>query len=283
MKHFFSLLFVAIFCFLLPVWALAEMVDGISIESQLWSQIQKESNPRESLVGRYYAVDDMYRTMLSQTGTVPSNTSIIRTKQLRDALRLRVDQQKESIKPYSRMSGFLAEYRSGVLTSWSALDKPCPQMYQLADDRSYALDIPTSLTLATWLMESGCGRYRPGNGDGIFQIVSQDYGTGVMTTGLFIVNIYDFHALSSNKRKRWQKIIGWQPITMSYSDRDYETIVRHGSLYNGLSWSWRQGIIQPWAPSYVFGKLNNSYSWAKKDWLLVRMMKVMQYELGQKK
>ncbi len=79
-------------------------MDGISIESQLWSQIQKESNPRESLVGRYYAMDDMYRSLLSQTGTLPSNETIIRTKQLRDALRMRIDTQKEVIKPYSRMS-----------------------------------------------------------------------------------------------------------------------------------------------------------------------------------
>lgn len=263
------------------VWA--DAIDGTVMESQLWWQIQKESNSRESLVGRYYAIDDSYREMLSQIGTVVSNDTIIRTKQLKDALRARIDGQKESIKPYARMSWFISQYRSGVLTSWSVLDKPCPQMYQIADDRSYALDIPTSLTLATWLMESGCGRYRPGNGDGIFQIVSQDYGTGVMTTGLFIVKMYDFHALITNKWRRWQKIISWQPITMSYTNRDYDTIVRHGALYNGLSGSYRQWIIEPWAPSYVFGKLNTTYAGAKKDWLLVRMMKVMQYELGQKK
>lgn len=264
------------------VWA--DAIDGTIMESQLRSQIQKESNPRESLVGRYYAIDDSYRTMLNQTGaSLVSNETIIRTKQLKDALRSRIDGQKETIKPYARMSWFVAQYRSGILTSWSTLDKPCPQMYQIADDRSYALDIPTSLTLATWLMESGCGRYRPGNGDGIFQIVSQDYGTGTMTTGLFIVNIYDFHALITNKRKRWQKIIAWQPLTMSYTNRDYDTIVRHGALYNGLSGSYKQWIIEPWAPNYVFGKFNDQYSWAKKDGLLVRMMKVMQYELTQKK
>ena len=88
-----------------------------------------------------------------------------------------------------------------MLTSGFTLDKPCPQMYQIADDRSYALDLPTSLTLATWLMESGCGRYRPANGDGIFQIAALDYGTGAINTGLFIASIYDFRDVAVNKRK----------------------------------------------------------------------------------
>lgn len=282
MKYFFSSLFV-FFLSVGSLSALANTIDGKVVESQLWSAIQQESNPRESLVGRYYAVDSMYQTMLSQTGTLVSNDTIIRTQQLKDALRQRLTQQKEIAKPYTLMSWFVNQYWSGVQSSGSTLDKPCPQMYQIADDRSYALDIPTSLTLATWLMESGCGRYRPANGDGIFQITARDYGTGAMNTGLFIASIYDFRDVSVNKRNRWQKIIGWQPVTMSYSKRDYATIVHHGSLYNGLSWSWRQGMIEPWAPSYVFGKLNDQYSGAKKDGLLVRMMKVMQYELAQKK
>ncbi len=98
-----SLLFFFTFS-LLSSFALADTIDGTIMESQLRSQIQKETNPRESLVGRYYAIDDSYREMLSQTGTVVSNDTIIRTKQLKEALRSRIDGQKESIKPYARMS-----------------------------------------------------------------------------------------------------------------------------------------------------------------------------------
>jgi hypothetical protein len=46
--------------------------------------------------------------------------------------------------------------------------------------------------MATWYRESTCAYYLPSNGDGPFQIVNADYGTGDMDEKVFVNTITDF-------------------------------------------------------------------------------------------
>jgi hypothetical protein len=142
-------------------------------------------------------------------------------------------------------------------------------------------------------MESWCGRYKPTNGDGVFQLVSKDYGTGVLSTGERILMMYDFSALLKGKYDRYHTAnklspndcntnMTWStgiisPICLSYTTLDFDSIVKHGALYNWLSGSIIKGNIQPAIAPYVFGHYTDTYSGSVKDWLLVRILKVLNY------
>ena len=67
------------------------------------------------------------------------------------------------------------------------------------DTISFANNFPTALTIATRYRETNCGYYFPNNGDGPFQILSRDYGTGQMTEAKFIGTIQDFINFSKAK------------------------------------------------------------------------------------
>jgi hypothetical protein len=187
-------------------------------------------------------------------------------------------------------------YRSGVTTSTVWLSNICKDRYQLVDDRSYAFNIPTPLVLATLDMESSCGRYKPSNGDGVFQLIAKDYGTWTLTTGQWIMMIYDFSALIAGKHARYHtankiskdgcttknmNLTGTtSPICLTYTNMDLDSIIKHGALYNGLSWAIIKWDIQPAAASYVYGHYTDAYSGAVKDGLIVRILKVVKYMKG---
>ena len=64
------------------------------------------------------------------------------------------------------------------------------------DTLSFANNFPTALTIATRYREANCGYYLPANGDGPFQILSKDYGTGQITEAKFLQTA-KLHALAS--------------------------------------------------------------------------------------
>jgi hypothetical protein len=72
------------------------------------------------------------------------------------------------------------------------------------DTISFANNFPTALTIATRYREVTCGYYMPTNGDGPFQIVSKDYGTGQMTEAKFLQTIQDFIDFSKAKHLQYK-------------------------------------------------------------------------------
>gem|GEM_PF-334807 len=245
----------------------------VATTNDIITLINKDANPREALVQWYYHIADLYQTVQRQaSGSLASQKLAI----IHDNLRSILDTKKDQTSSGSDFSDVTTKYWSGVTSKDTLLDKPCSSRQQLVDDRSYALDLPTPLVMATWLMESGCGWYRPSNGDGIFQIVSKDYGTGAISTGHRIWMMYDFNDFLHAKFARYHKA---NAITtgfpMSYTKMSYDDIVHFGALYNGLSGATVKGNIMPAAANYVFGKLNDTYSGAVKDGLMVRVMKAI--------
>jgi hypothetical protein len=72
------------------------------------------------------------------------------------------------------------------------------------DSISFANNFPTALTIATRYREVNCGYYMPANGDGPFQIVSKDYGTGQITEAKFIGAMQDFIDFSKAKHLQYK-------------------------------------------------------------------------------
>ena len=71
------------------------------------------------------------------------------------------------------------------------------------DTISYANNFPTALMMATRYREAHCGYYLPSNGDGPFQIVSKDYGTGQITEAKFLQAMQDFIDFSKAKHTQY--------------------------------------------------------------------------------
>lgn len=97
---------------------------------------------------------------------------------------------------------FLALYNTGIKTL-PEFDS-CTGRYNTMDTISFANNFPTALTIAIWYRESNCGYYLPGNGDGPFQIVSKDYGTGAISEDIFIQSVQDFIDFSKAKRTQYK-------------------------------------------------------------------------------
>lgn len=260
-----------------------------NVANQIMQQIDTNPTPRESLVQRYYSMDDFYAKISQLSGT---HKALPKIASIRSSLRTKLDTAKTNEKK-DMMMNMVSAYRSGVTTKDSGLSPICKDRYQLVDDRSYAFNIPTALVLATLDMESSCGRYKPTNGDGVFQLIAKDYGTGTLTTGQWIMMMYDFSALVAGKHARYHtanklskddcttkniNLTGTtSPICLTYTSMDLDSIIKHGALYNGLSWAIIKWDIQPWAPAYVYGRYTDTYSGSVKDGLITRVLKVLKY------
>ena len=176
---------------------------------------------------------------------------------LRDYLFTKLSSRKDIAKAESRTfkAGFLLPYQASGLLLAEPLDENCIGWYQTLDNLSFAYDFPTALTIAVWYRESGCGYYLPKNGDGPFQIVSKDYGTGMITRELFETTIKDFLEFSKQKIDRYNGKNPTMPISLSYKNFSTGDLLKFSALYNGLSGSSVSGDILPAAPKYFYEKM----------------------------
>ena len=287
MKQFF--LKMILFFIIIAYWYISHSFAQNDIMSSISQQINNSSSPRESLVQRYYSMDDFYAKISVLSWT---HKALPKIASIRSTLRSKLDIIK-NIEKKDKILTLWETYRSGVTTPSVWLSPLCKDRYQLVDDRSYAFDIPTALVLATLDIESSCGRYKPNNGDGVFQLIAKDYGTWTLTTGQWIMMMYDFSSLVSGKHARYHTanklskddcttknvtLTGTtSPICLTYTSMDLDSIIKHGALYNGLSWAMIRGNIQPAAPAYVYGRYTDAYSGAVKDGLIARVLKVIKY------
>lgn len=259
------------------------------ITKKIFQQIDSNPSPRESLVQWYYSIDDFYSKVYSISNTHKALTKI---SSIRLELRNRLDFLKKNEKKTDILSMF-DNYRLNVTTKDVPLSNICKDRYQLVDDWSYAFNMPTPLVLATLDMESSCWWYKPTNGDWVFQLIAKDYGTGTLTTGQWIMMMYDFSSLVSWKHAWYhtanklskndcdiknKSLTGTtSPICLTYTSMDLDSIIKHGALYNGLANATIKWNIQPWAPSYIYGRYTDAYSGSVKDGLITRVLKVVNY------
>lgn len=270
-------------------WTQATQLTASELTTKIIQTADENSTARESLVQRYYTIDDLYTRTKK---LFPDHPQLARLELLKTNLRNEIDKRKNAISQQA-ITTFFTSYQSYLSdTTW--LSNLCKNQYVIADDWAYALDIPTALILATWDMESSCGRYKPSNGDGVFQIVAKDYGSADnLTQGEWIMMMYDYAQFIKDKIARYHTsnnlssetcstkdmTISGQiaPICLSYTTLDMDSIIKYGALYNGLSGSTVKGNIQPANTSYVFGKFGSENQSANKDGIIMRMLKVLDY------
>lgn len=260
----------------------------LDITNKIIHHADASLQPKETLVQWYYAVDGLIETA-KQQWNIPTQVSTL--EQVKTTLRREIDQRKSVLKPL-RIQQFYNEWKH-YLTG-NSLWNACKDKLTLVDDWSYALDLPTALVLATWDMESSCNRYNPANGDGIFQLVAKDYGTqSQLTTGTWITMMYDYSKLVKDKILRYSNANSLSsslcadknvvnsgqvaPVCLSYTTLDMDSIIKYGALYNGLANATIKGNIQPHNDTYVYGKFGLEYRTRRKEGIILRVLKALDY------
>ncbi|MBP7062328.1 hypothetical protein KA037_02240 [Patescibacteria group bacterium] len=203
-------------------------------------------------------------------------------QELYEHLRVKLDLQKDAAKltSYKHKVDFLNQYSGDIIKTINEPDR-CTRQYQLVDDLSFVYNQPTSVTLATRYRETTCRWYLPGNGDGPFQIVKNDYGSGDLTLPIFKQTLIDYLEFAQNKFNRFEKANSKSGliIGLSYTGLNFTGIVRHGALYNSLSGKTVYGEIQPARPNYVFDGYGEAYSGSKRYGLMPKTLILLDREL----
>lgn len=272
------------------VWSTnAVQLTATELTTQIIQKADSDVYSKEALVQRYYSVEDLYEKVKKISSSHPQ---LARLEIVKTNLRKEIDQRKNALSQ-TKLDDFLTTNKSYIQgVNW--LSTLCKNQYTLADDWAYALDLPTALVLATWDMESSCGRYKPSNGDGVFQIVAQDYGSDDnFTKGQWIMMMYDYAKLVKDKvvwyhnsnnlsptncaTKNTTTLGQTAPICLTYTSMDMDSLIKYGALYNGLANATIKGNIQPANPNYVFGKFGSEYQSANKDGIIMRVLKILDY------
>ena len=191
-----------------------------------------------------------------------------------------VNTEKAKVKVLSKATEqiFLNQYSSGFSQDITTPDT-CTGWYNTMDTISFANNFPTALTIATRYREVNCGYYMPANGDGPFQIVSKDYGTGQITEATFLKTIQDFIDFSKAKHTQYKTKL-W--ITLTYTWFTWTGLVYHSALYNGWTItgsdaSWY--IALPNNPHYVYDGYGPDFTGALRYGLMPKFLKVLDWEL----
>lgn len=166
-----------------------------------------------------------------------------------------------------------------IFWSWISVEiedslSTCTGWYNTLDDISFAYDFPTALTIAAWYRESTCAYYLPSNGDGPFQIINKDYGTGEMTEQQFIETIEDFLEFTKLKFARYEWQLSW---SLSYTWFDLIWISNFAALYNGWVKSW--SVILPNSESYLFDWYGEEFSWSIRYGIFSQFIKALDWEI----
>ena len=188
--------------------------------------------------------------------------------------------EKAKVKILSKTTkqDFVDQYISGFSQDITTADT-CTGWYNTMDTISFANNFPTALTIATRYREVNCGYYMPGNGDGPFQIISKDYGTGQITEATFLKAIQDFIDFSKAKYTQYKTKL-W--IKLTYTWVTWTWLVNHSALYNGgtITGSDASGYVAtPNNPHYVFDGYGPDFTGALRYGLLPKFLKVLDWEL----
>lgn len=231
-----------------------------------------DAEKHSDLVEWYYLIQD--------NASNTSNT-VLKAKfdYIAQMLRWLIDSKKSEfvdLKDKNEKS-FWLNYNDYITTKDVSLPDSCFKSYNLIDDMSRAENIPTSVVIATWKMESTCWFYYPSNWDWPFQMLYKNV-TWEMTIPKFINEIQDFSTFIKNKWSWYNNAnqASGYTVSMSYTGFEMSNLIKHSALYNWLSWSTVYWDIQPMNPDYVFGHYGDAYSWSNKDGLIVNVLKVIQ-------
>ncbi len=273
-KYLLSILSVLFFALWSTLAYTVTEVDNIFVEKiklTINQNIQVDEDPKFALVERYYLFNQIQKL---QTDWTRIDYLIKETKKyLREKIDVEKKIQKES-KSRSEQA-LLEQHQWSILTNENKLLDRCFAYEEMVDDWSWVYDIPPSLTIASWQIETTCNFKIYKNW--LFQIISKDYGEWEMTEMKLVKELQDFGKFVNHKWSWYdnRNAKDWLSVGLSYDNINYEWIVRHGALYNGLSGYTVYGDAQPLNKNYVFGNFGQENEY-KKDWLMVDVLKVIQ-------
>jgi hypothetical protein len=132
---------------------------------------------------------------------------------------------------------FYDEYSDQIQSNDIPLPPGCFAYTKDLDMLSFVYDVSLPVLIATRYRESTCGYYLPANTRGPMQIISHDYGTGsIEDHEIFIYAMSNYADFAHAKYDRYNRVTdSGEPITLSYESMTYDDVVKHSSLYNGLS------------------------------------------------
>lgn len=173
---------------------------------------------------------------------------------------------------------FLDKYSKTMLLDWAteANLQGCFNQYPLVDHTARQMGLPPIFVLATRYIESSCRMYNPANGDGIFQIINNEYLPWDIDISSLSNQLYDFEIFIERKFA-WYNTKQDPAIIYGYNTYNIDTLQSFAALYNGISWplsAYPLGLVNPY---YFFGNYSQAYD-AKKDGWLVLFMKLLRME-----
>lgn len=270
-------------------WWYTQWAQSQEIFNKIIDNVWTTDNSREKVVQWYYSIDNIISRAAQFSGNEKKITDL---KTVNEKLRTEIERRK-NIEQWNT-DDFLNLYSGNI--QWDKLSTLCQKNYQIADDWSYAFDLPTALTIAVWDMESSCRLMNP-NAHGIFQIIANSYPTWqVLTLGHAIEQFYDFKTFAYNKiishnnrssiknnaiscsSKSWIETGQIAPMCFTYKMLDIDSIVKFWALYNGARYS--GNILLPSntnSYNYIYGKFWTENQSINKEWLIIRILKTLDY------
>ncbi len=168
---------------------------------------------------------------------------------------------------------FYNKYGKNIISK-KPISPLCLKKYDLIDSIAKKNDFPTELIIATWGMEHSCIFKNPSNWNWNFQIITRVYKPGKITDKQFAIQVQDFINFSKNKWKFWERYKKTK-VHLKYNDYDFASIRYHAAAYN---WIWNHLITS----KYINWNLNLKVPY-KKDWITTRFLKVLDWEIKNKK
>lgn len=176
---------------------------------------------------------------------------------------------------------FRAQYDGDMLTSYDdpKILENCFKHYPIVDAYAQRVGKPTPLLMAMWFIETSCAMNNPANGDGLFQIVANNYAEGPITTVGLLGQLEDFDRFMDNKRNWYYKKNPDAPKELAYTTFTYDSLQTFAALYNGIDL--KTGIksypLLNGNPYYFLGNSSEKYR-ARRDGLLVFFLKLSKME-----
>lgn len=174
--------------------------------------------------------------------------------------------------------------QNNSLTMQTEYDQPtnlsqCFKHYPMVDEYARKTNKPTPLILAMRYIESSCAMENPGNRDGLFQIINNDYEPWKIDRAWLLSQLEDFARFMDNKWNWYYSRNKDAPRELWYTSFTYDALQTFAALYNGIdlkSWIYKYPL-SPWASYYFLWNFNEEYKW-KRDGLLMFFLKLSKLE-----
>lgn len=174
--------------------------------------------------------------------------------------------------------------QNNSLTMQTEYDQPtnlsqCFKHYPMVDEYARKTNKPTPLILAMRYIESSCAMENPGNRDGLFQIINNDYEPWKIDRAWLLSQLEDFANFMDNKWNWYYSRNPNVPRELSYTSFTFDALQTFSALYNwyDVASGIRNYPLKNGNSYYFLWNFNAEYKW-KRDGLLMFFLKLSKLE-----